>query len=93
LEKSKKGIGTQIKDLFGWSKGKSEAKTPEIDLPVGNMTYSLSSRESSQKRLADYLFMLSDFNEAFNVYKTAAKAFSNDKSWKVQEEHNVSDTC
>lgn len=36
--------------------------------------------ESSEKQLADYLFMMQDYANALSVYRTAVKDYLNDKS-------------
>eukprot|EP01117_Protostelium_nocturnum_P005453 TRINITY_DN1976_c0_g1_i3.p1 TRINITY_DN1976_c0_g1~~TRINITY_DN1976_c0_g1_i3.p1 ORF type:complete len:1121 (-),score=430.32 TRINITY_DN1976_c0_g1_i3:762-4124(-) len=88
-----RGIGGQIRGFFGFGSKKkttgptfAESKPEVAPSPASsgenNPTYLLNSVESSQKRLADYLFMLQDYNEALNIYKNSSKDFLNDKSWK-----------
>ncbi|PRP88533.1 hypothetical protein PROFUN_02944 [Planoprotostelium fungivorum] len=84
-----RGIGGQIRGWFGLSNKKkgntpgafAEKETTETVNPTGS-AYSFNSVESSQKRLADYLFMLQDYTEALNMYRNSSKDYSNDKAWR-----------
>ena len=81
IESSKKGIGSSISRFLGFASKKKETKAEVVDLP-GSPALTSSSIESVQRKLADYLFMLSDFTEAYNQYKAAIKAFNPEKAGK-----------
>jgi hypothetical protein len=65
-------------------KGKGSSKEQHINFASfpeanGNVTYLSNTVESCQKRLADYLFMLQDYAEAYNQYKNSLRDYTNDK--------------
>ena len=82
VEQSKKGIGSSVARLFGLGGRKKEPAKEEVSV------YSITSVESCHKRLADYLFMLNDYGEALNVYKSASKNYNNDKCGKYYAASN-----
>ncbi len=52
-----------------------------ITIPSDN-SYPIGSAEASQKRLADYLFMMQDYVEALNIYRRVSKDYENDKVFR-----------
>eukprot|EP01114_Cavostelium_apophysatum_P009903 TRINITY_DN2322_c0_g2_i1.p1 TRINITY_DN2322_c0_g2~~TRINITY_DN2322_c0_g2_i1.p1 ORF type:complete len:1266 (+),score=437.02 TRINITY_DN2322_c0_g2_i1:149-3946(+) len=87
VDSSRKGLSNKLNRwIFGKNKQQQPVKEKQViessDPTSANITYPIGSVENSQKKLADYLFMLQDYQEALNVYKNASKDYMNDKSWK-----------
>ncbi len=57
-----------------------------ITIPSDN-SYPIGSAEASQKRLADYLFMMQDYVEALNIYRRVSKDYENDKVFRPFHSH------
>ncbi|GAB2234658.1 hypothetical protein Drorol1_Dr00003918 [Drosera rotundifolia] len=73
---TRKGFRNQIKNLW-WRKGKDDFP----DKPDGPV-YTYSSNESQNRLLADYAFMLRDYELALSNYRFISTDYKLDKAWK-----------
>lgn len=72
---NRKGLRNQIKHLW-FRKGKEEV----TEAPSGGYTY--KTMEAQIRLLADYAFMLRDYELALSSYRLLAGDFKSDKAWK-----------
>ncbi|KAL1813358.1 hypothetical protein ACET3Z_023423 [Daucus carota] len=73
---TRKGFRNQIKNLW-WRKGKDDA----ADSSSGSM-YTFTSIESQIRVLADFAFMLQDYELALSNYRLLSTDYKLDKAWK-----------
>ncbi|KAG0593829.1 hypothetical protein M758_UG023200 [Ceratodon purpureus] len=73
---TRRGFRNQFKNLW-WRKGKEETS----DVQAGGQ-YIFSSTESQIRVLADYAFMLRDYDLALQNYRLLSSDYKTDKSWK-----------
>ncbi|XP_024378593.1 uncharacterized protein [Physcomitrium patens] len=73
---TRRGLKNQLKNLW-WRKGKEETS----DVQAGGQ-YTFSSMESQIRVLADYAFMLHDYDLALQNYRLLSSDYKTDKAWK-----------
>ncbi|KAG0574737.1 hypothetical protein KC19_VG286600 [Ceratodon purpureus] len=73
---TRRGLKNQLKNLW-WRKGKEETS----DVQAGGQ-YTFSSMESQIRVLADYAFMLRDYDLALQNYRLLSSDYKTDKAWK-----------
>ncbi|CAM6094407.1 unnamed protein product [Calypogeia fissa] len=73
---TRKGLKNQIKNLW-WRKGKDDV--PDVS---NGPLYTYSSPESQIRVLADFAFMLHDYELALSTYRLLSSDYKTDKAWK-----------